>query len=230
MTRILLPLTLLAAALAAPAAAHAQADTGGSLAPPPGSTQVHAVDAQVVLSTRRRHLLGRNVRITGRVGAGASRGVILERRDPVTGAWAAVGSATPNREGTFTATWRADRIGAVRLRGRLQGADGARSAQVGPELGVTVFRPGMASWYGPGFYGRRTACGQKMSTRLRGVAHRTLPCGTRVTLLYKGRTVTVPVVDRGPFIKGRTWDLTIATARALGVPGTVEVGALPRRR
>jgi rare lipoprotein A len=230
MTRIPLALTLIAAALAVPAAAHAQGPTGGSPAPPPGSTPAQAVEGEVVLSTRRRHLLGRNVRIAGRVDTSPGRKVILERRDPVTGAWAAIGSASPASDGTFTATWRADRVGAVRLRGRLEAPDGARTAQAGPVLGVTVYRPGIASWYGPGFYGRRTACGQTMTPRLRGVAHRTLPCGTRVSLLYKGRTVTVPVVDRGPFIKGRTWDLTIATARALRVPGTVEVGALPRRR
>ena len=57
----------------------------------------------------------------------------------------------------------------------------------------------MATWYGPGFYGRRTACGVKMSRTLLGVAHKTLPCGTQVAVLYKGRRITVPVVDRGPF-------------------------------
>jgi rare lipoprotein A (RlpA)-like double-psi beta-barrel protein len=64
------------------------------------------------------------------------------------------------------------------------------------------------SWFGPGFYGNGTACGQTMTKTLVGVAHRTLPCGTLVTFRYKGRTVTVPVVDRGPYVAGRTWDLT----------------------
>jgi hypothetical protein len=75
-----------------------------------------------------------------------------------------------------------------------------------------------ASWYGPGFYGRRTACGQIMSTTLQGVAHRTLPCGTPVTLRYGDATVTVPVVDRGPYIASREFDLTYATRVALGCP------------
>jgi hypothetical protein len=75
-----------------------------------------------------------------------------------------------------------------------------------------------ASWYGPGFFGRRTACGQIMSTVLAGVAHRTLPCGTPVTLRYGDVTLTVPVVDRGPFIAGREFDLTYATRVALGCP------------
>ena len=66
------------------------------------------------------------------------------------------------------------------------------------------------SWYGPGFYGKRTACGQAMTEGLVGVAHRTLPCGTRITFKNpaNGRIVTAPVVDRGPYVSGRTWDLT----------------------
>ena len=66
------------------------------------------------------------------------------------------------------------------------------------------------SWYGPGFYGKRTACGQAMTETLVGVAHRTLPCGTRITFKNpsNGRIVTAPVVDRGPYVSGRQWDLT----------------------
>ena len=74
------------------------------------------------------------------------------------------------------------------------------------------------SFYGPGFYGKRTACGLAYTTTLMGVAHRTLPCGTMVTFRNpaNGRTVTVPVVDRGPYVAGRTWDLTGAACTALG--------------
>jgi hypothetical protein len=66
------------------------------------------------------------------------------------------------------------------------------------------------SWYGPGFYGKRTACGHAMTESLVGVAHRTLPCGTRITFKNpsNGRIVTAPVVDRGPYVSGRQWDLT----------------------
>jgi hypothetical protein len=66
------------------------------------------------------------------------------------------------------------------------------------------------SWYGPGFYGKRTACGQAMTESLVGVAHKTLPCGTRITFKNpaNGRIVTAPVVDRGPYVAGRQWDLT----------------------
>ena len=74
----------------------------------------------------------------------------------------------------------------------------------------------VASWYGPGFYGNRTACGQVYTPEIAGVAHRTLPCGTMLSLTFGGRTVTVPVIDRGPFIAGRTLDLSNATRAALG--------------
>jgi hypothetical protein len=71
------------------------------------------------------------------------------------------------------------------------------------------------SWYGPGFYGQHTACGQTLTTTLLGVANRTLPCGTLVSFKWGSRTITVPVVDRGPYVSGRQWDLTYATCLAL---------------
>jgi len=74
----------------------------------------------------------------------------------------------------------------------------------------------VASWYGPGFYGNRTACGQVYTPEIHGVAHRTLPCGTVLRLEFSGRSVAVPVIDRGPFIAGRTLDLSNATRAALG--------------
>lgn len=73
----------------------------------------------------------------------------------------------------------------------------------------------LASWYGPGFYGNRTACGQVYTPEILGVAHLTLPCGTRLTLTYGSRSVTVAVIDRGPYIAGRTLDLSNATKLAL---------------
>jgi rare lipoprotein A (peptidoglycan hydrolase) len=66
------------------------------------------------------------------------------------------------------------------------------------------------SWYGPGFIGSGTACGQTYTKTLMGVAHRTLPCGTLVTFRNpaNGRQITVPVIDRGPYVSGRQWDLS----------------------
>ena len=81
------------------------------------------------------------------------------------------------------------------------------------------------SWYGPGFYGRRTACGVAYTTTTLGVANRKLPCGTLVTFRNpaNGRTITVPVIDRGPYVTGRQWDLSGATCLALGHCYTGEI-------
>lgn len=68
----------------------------------------------------------------------------------------------------------------------------------------------LATWYGPGFFGNGTACGQTLKESTWGIAHRTLPCGTLVTLSHRGRKVTVRVIDRGPF-SGATVDLTSRT-------------------
>jgi rare lipoprotein A (peptidoglycan hydrolase) len=64
------------------------------------------------------------------------------------------------------------------------------------------------SWYGPGFYGKRTACGIAYTTAILGVAHRSLPCGTLVEFKYGERSKVVPVIDRGPYVSGRSWDLS----------------------
>ena len=76
-----------------------------------------------------------------------------------------------------------------------------------------------ASWYGPGFYGNRTACGQTFTAASWGIAHKTLRCGTMVQITYRGRTVSAPVIDRGPYIAGREVDLAAAVAGALGFTG-----------
>jgi hypothetical protein len=97
-------------------------------------------------------------------------------------------------------------------------ADGAAPpppSTVPPALTPTTV---VASYFGPGLFGNRTACGQTLTTALQGVGHRTLPCGTAVRLAYAGNEVTVPVVDRGPNVAGREFDLTYATKLALGCP------------
>ena len=68
-------------------------------------------------------------------------------------------------------------------------------------------------------YGLPVACGGVLHVAELGVANKTLPCGTEVIFVYGNRAVRVPVIDRGPYIAGRTWDLTGATAEALHFPG-----------
>jgi rare lipoprotein A (peptidoglycan hydrolase) len=95
-----------------------------------------------------------------------------------------------------------------------------------------VHKTALATWFGPGFYGQQTACGQTLTPATVGVANRKLPCGTLVKVTYRGQGLTVPVVDRGPYANGADWDLTAAAAQALGIEETVHiatmiVGAVP---
>lgn len=76
-----------------------------------------------------------------------------------------------------------------------------------------------ATWYGPGLYGNRTACGQVLRPRTVGVAHRRLPCGTPVKFEHRGRRIVARVIDRGPFTPGMTWDLTNGARKALRFGG-----------
>jgi Lytic transglycolase len=68
-------------------------------------------------------------------------------------------------------------------------------------------------------YGKPVACGGVLAPNELGVAHKSAPCGALITFRYNGRVVRVPVIDRGPYIPGREWDLTGATAQLLGFPG-----------
>jgi rare lipoprotein A (peptidoglycan hydrolase) len=99
----------------------------------------------------------------------------------------------------------------------------ASPAAATPSSGVPAHHHTLASWFGPGFYGNHTACGQTMSPKIVGVANRTLPCGTLVKFAVKGRTLVVPVVDRGPYTKGVEWDLTAGAAQQLGLAETEKV-------
>ena len=83
----------------------------------------------------------------------------------------------------------------------------------------------VASWYGPGFYENRLPCWPWLKANglpiqflpdTWGVAHKSLPCGTMVTLTHGANTVTVPVIDRGPYIAGREFDLSPRVKAALG--------------
>jgi rare lipoprotein A len=108
-------------------------------------------------------------------------------------------------------------------------ATGGASAPSAPTTTATpapakVHRSGIATWFGPGFYGQRTACGQTLTPAVIGVANRTLPCGTLVKVVYGGHSLTVPVIDRGPYSHiGADWDLTAGAAQALNITETVRI-------
>jgi rare lipoprotein A len=214
-------------ALGAPAAASAfdPGITGGTSAPvsEPGLVATPHV------------LVGKVARFRGSFSArDAGRIVSIERFDSEAATWTGVATAAVQADGSYVARWRADVTGRHRTRALLRPRDddgdgGAAVLASAPpqEASMTVYRSAVASWFGPGFYGRKTACGQRMTRTLLGVAHRRLPCGTEVALTYGDRSITVPVVDRGPFRRGRRWDLTAATAQALGFTFTDRIGAVP---
>lgn len=98
------------------------------------------------------------------------------------------------------------------------GASTAASDEAQTGGGGVAFAPmrwAGATWYGPGLYGNSTACGQHLRPETVGVAHRNLPCGTTVKFVYRGRSIVTQVIDRGPYSRGNSWDLTLAAARAL---------------
>src|SRR3954465_9503124 len=104
------------------------------------------------------------------------------------------------------------------------GGASAPTASAPPSASSASVRPtGIATWFGPGFYGNKTACGQTLTPAVVGVANRTLPCGTLIRVSYRGHAVTVPVLDRGPYAHGADWDLTAGAACALGVSETVRI-------
>jgi rare lipoprotein A len=121
-------------------------------------------------------------------------------------------------------------IAANRLRRLLGGADPVATIQnkpqsvAQPQLVATSSRvvktmQGHASWYGPGFHGRRTANGERFDQNGFTAAHKTLPFGTKVkvTNINNGQSVVVRINDRGPFIRGREIDLAKGAAQQIGL-------------
>jgi rare lipoprotein A len=97
----------------------------------------------------------------------------------------------------------------------------ARTSKIDPDF----VQEGEASWYGPGFHGRKTASGERFDTYEMTAAHKTLPFGTvlKVTNLSNGKTILVTVNDRGPYVRGRIIDLSKAAKDALDMGGTAQV-------
>jgi rare lipoprotein A len=88
-----------------------------------------------------------------------------------------------------------------------------------------ALQSGLASWYGPGFHGRRTASGEVFNENALTAAHPSLPFGTRIRVYNQtsGESVVVRINDRGPHVRGRIIDLSRASARALGIGGAARV-------
>jgi rare lipoprotein A len=217
--------------LALPAVAGADT-SGGTGAPDPsaptgGAAPTASPPTGGSLKAGRGALLGRWQRVAGTLeGAGSGRDVLLQRSDRRSG-WVTVGRASTGTAGAFAVRWRPDRTGRFTLRAVPGSSTAAASAaDTLPTTPTTVYSGALATQYGRGSYGSRTACGTILRPGTIGVAHRTLPCGTLVEFYYGGATIKAPVIDRGPYANGATWDLTDAAARVLRFDGLSYVGAM----
>ena len=161
---------------------------------------------------------GRSTTVLGALlPARAGHAIDLQRHDGRD--WRTVARAFTGRRGRFLLRYTPRRLRPERLRLLFPGDGAARSAA--RAIGVlSVYRLAGASWYGGG---GSLACGGWLTSATLGVANKTLPCGTLVTLRYGGPSIRVPVIDRGPYVPGRDFDLTEATKRALGFEGVGEV-------
>lgn len=164
--------------------------------------------------------VGRKVRLVGTVypKVPGRRVVVQQFHD---GAWRTI-SRPRLHDGRFSTYFRPQETDRKRpLRAWFKG-DAYSIGNKRPDA-LRVYRSDLATWYGPGFYGNRTACGKTLGYDTLGVAHRTLPCGTKVAIMYGGRSVLVTVIDRGPYARSN-WDLTRATAERLRFSGTDSIG------
>jgi hypothetical protein len=186
-------------------------------------TTTATTSSLAVASSSLNVLAGQPVSITGALTARHALAAVAGRVVTLQGlrgsGWDTVAIARTSARGTFRLRLTPRRIGSERVRVRFAGEQYLLGAS--RYLGrLNVYRSVQASWYGGG---GSPACGGSLTSTTLGVANRTLACGTLVTLRFGARSVRVPVIDRGPFVAGREFDLTEATKQALGFGDTGEV-------
>lgn len=185
---------------------------------PPAAPVATIVHPKVHTHRLRDILAGRTARVRGRV-APAAAGTPIALQALVHGHWRTLDRTRTSGAGTYALRFRTHRTGSWRARVRV-GATATSAAAIRSLGRLDVFRTAFVSWYGPGLYGQHLACGGTLTPSTLGVANKALPCGTKVTLHLGRRSVRVAVVDRGPYVGGREYDLTAATKAALGFGST----------
>lgn len=198
-----------------------RASVGSAPAPVVSTPAAIHVGAAIVARSRQLNVLtGHRVTVSGslRPLTVAAPVELQERRGR---RWVTVAHARTGRQGRYALAFTPRSTGSLPVRVRYAGSpiNDASTQRLGP---VNVYRLAGASWYGPG---GSLACGGTLTSSTLGVANKTLPCGTPVTLHYGRRTVRVRVVDRGPYVAGRDYDLTPATKAALGFGDTGTIWA-----
>jgi hypothetical protein len=184
--------------------------------PAPAHTELHVGGFQLnVLANHRASVAGALLAAHRPAPAGEE----IELQTLARRGWHTLASAHTGAHGRFRLRYLPRRIGSRVVRLVFPGSPTQLPSR--RRLGrLNVYRQVVASWYGGG---GSLACGGSLTSSTLGVANRTLPCGTLVTLRYDGHTVRVPVIDRGPYVEGREFDLTEATKQALGFVGVGEV-------
>jgi rare lipoprotein A len=198
MRRAVLTAGALAITAAAPAAAQSEAPTGTETSAGVGKKRLHV-------------RAGQRVAVSG-VAQPAAGGHVASLQLWRRGRWRTIDRDRTAASGRYLLRDRMRSTLSAPARVRVGGA----TRKVGR---VNVYRWANASWYGPGLYGNRLGCGGTLSGGTVGVAHKSLPCGSKLMLRHRGRTVKVRVIDRGPYVGGREYDLTEATARKLRFRG-----------
>lgn len=184
-----------------------------------------AASSELYVHAQRHQLADHGLRVAGRLDPHRpDKRIVLQR---LTGkGWLTEDVTRTANDGRYALRWRGVGLGREKVRTVFRGTSGLEGDRAVLDHPIYVYRKDEASYYGPGFYGNTTACGQTLRRDTMGVAHKTLPCGTRVRFHYRDRTRKVAVIDRGPYIDGRRWDLTNATRRALDFPkGVAQVWA-----
>jgi rare lipoprotein A len=221
----------------APASALAPIEISATSATPPLQAPAHT--SLSVAGTVLNVLEGHTTSVTGRLtvasgGVGATIASVLPSDDlhPAglpgrevllqalgSHGWRTLAHTRTGAAGRFRLRYTPTQTASEQLRLRFAGDPEDLGAH--RRLGrLNVYRLAEASWYGGG---GELACGGELTSATMGVANKTLPCGTEVTLRYDGRSVRVAVIDRGPYVAGREFDLTEATKQALGFGGVGEV-------
>ncbi len=176
-----------------------------------------------VTSSQLNVLDGQRASVTGTLAQRAPRlalaGDLLTLQELSRHGWRGLAHTRTRANGRFRLIFTPRNLGSARV--RLLFAGNSNDTAARHPLGrLNVYRLAGASWYGGG---GGLACGGSLTSSTLGVANKALPCGTLVTLHYAGHTVRVPVIDRGPYVEGREFDLTEATKRALGFGDTGQV-------
>jgi peptidoglycan lytic transglycosylase len=192
----------------------------GGEVPPPATKLVPTATSLSARHADLNVLAGRIATIAGSLRPRLA-GRLVELQLRAHRRWRTVVETHTGARGRYRLRYRTHGIGSQSARVRFAGdaEDRGSHRRVGR---LNVYRVVGASWYGGG---GSLACGGSLTSATLGVANKTLPCGMLVTLRYDGRTLRVPVIDRGPYVAGREFDLTEATKRTLGFEGVGEVWA-----